>query len=184
MLPSPCRRGAGGEVKYFIMNALINLIILYVIFTLISSAFSKRKQALQTQKTQRVKSPPPLPQRNQRPTLSDLKNQVTSFLQEEFDIKAQDVQIPRDVLTLSDEEIEPVEKILPEPMFSEPPRPTEQEDAPRRADVARKHPGILPQTRNRYLQGIILSEILGPPVSKRKRTIHEPPARVSTHDRG
>ncbi|PIE32978.1 hypothetical protein CSA56_13695 [candidate division KSB3 bacterium] len=174
------------------MDGLINLLILYIIFTLISSAFSKKKKARTALRKKKKTTPSSARQKRQQST-SPFEEKLTSFLRDTLDIQLPqqkqqpvssakgkqstsphntlDLESPKteEVLVFNADDIEPVEEFFPEPTIIEPPALSKQIQAPMQPAVQRKQSGMLLHTSNRYLQGIILSEVLGPPVSKRRR---------------
>lgn len=132
------------------MEVLINIIILYIIFSLISSFVFKRKK-LRRFLPATMQQEPPSPES-----------------QEEMDEPPGEI-IPE----LLDNNVEFVSESLPEAPRVEPyrPEPRRMSGLPSKTPkIRRAHSFLLPSGQDySYLQGIILSEILGPPVSKKKR---------------
>ncbi len=149
------------------MDGLINLLILYIIFTLISSAFSKKKKAQTAMRKKKKTIPSPTRQKRQKQQpASSAKRKQSASPHSTLDLQSPETE---EVLVFNADDIEPVEEFFPEPTIIEPPALSKQIQAPMQPAVQRKQSGMLLHTSNRYLQGIILSEVLGPPVSKRRR---------------
>lgn len=129
------------------MGALINIIILYIIFSLISSfVFKKKKLRRLLPSTTQPKAPSP----------------------EETD------ELPGEIIPeFLDNNVEFVSESLAEPLRveSSPPEPRRTSGLPSKTPkIRRANSFLLPSGQDHsYLQGIILSEILGPPVSKKQR---------------
>ena len=141
------------------MSGLINLIILYVIFTSISSFVKKLKlqqgqQQAALKKSGKISRPQP-------------KKGGSMSLEDIFAVPQPKEPPPiEDILDLEDDEIAFHAEDVPEEI------PLERPPLPKRPAVKRMKPqrsaSLLKFGKNGYLQGVVLSEILGPPVSQRR----------------
>jgi hypothetical protein len=160
------------------MNGLIQLLILYLIFMAIGSLVKRSKSRSGSQ----PKGKEPVPQ-NLQAKLEGYFDKIEDYFREKkpSEISSQQLLRKPERLTISQpqrlelypEKTQPQERSLPElqlDLSSEPKQLNEIQVAKVVKDVPYKPSSILSFDKRRgYLQGIILSEILGPPISKRRR---------------
>lgn len=171
------------------MDALINLLILYIIFTLFSSLFRKTTSPKKPPKQQKSSTQPQTPVEAIQTKIGQYAQKIEQYLTQTASSK----QYPPS--SVSSEEKEPV----PPPYHAEPPAELILSSSDQELDQLLSLPAediaqnILPRSRPQpqrsmakipgqeesvlnlftkrqsVLQGIILSEILGPPLSKRSQ---------------
>jgi hypothetical protein len=164
----------------YMMNGWIILVILYIIFMMISSLAARKSR------TRRV--PPPLPQQKEKENApKDLQAKFEGYFEkiEEYFGEKKPPPLPQQQpqeskifsvspkkqqrLELYPEEIQPESPSTRRLVQEEKSLPELQLLHPSEFKV-RKPSSILSFEKSRgYIQGIILSEILGPPLSKRPR---------------
>ena len=146
------------------MEGLINLIILYVIFSTISS-FVKRLKQQQSQQQAALKKSGQISKPQSKKVTPPLFEETLAAPP-----RKEPPPLLEDALELDDDEIEFHEgELPPEPPAERLPLPERLAQIPSVQRVKTGGSTLLPEFgENSYLQGIILAEILGPPVSRRR----------------
>jgi hypothetical protein len=158
------------------MDALVNLLILYILFMVIGSLFRKHQQARKSAQSSAPQSESA--SSDWRARLGNYAGKIESYLrQQQSSAPAASAEAPEPQET--SQEARPLDFSPPAELFSPPRRPVRPSKPRQRRSPASKPPdtkrpdaqqSALLSLGNRYsvLHGIVLSEILGPPVSKRR----------------
>ena len=164
------------------MNGLIHLLILYIIFTLFSLLFKKATPSKQAPKPQQ----PSTPVGNIQTKVGQYTRKMEQYLTQAAPPgQRPPVAAPQKSAPSSDRVEPPTELILPsadqelEQLLTLPPEDIAQNILPvsqQRPQISMTKTAARPESllsvfaeRRSVLQGIILSEILGPPLSKRSQ---------------
>ncbi len=171
------------------MDALINLLILYIIFTLFSSLFRKTTSPKKPPKQQKPSTQPQTPIQDIQTKIEQYTRKIEQYLTQ---TTSSGQHPPSSMSTEEHAAVLPLHKVEPSAELILPSSDQELEgllSVPADERVQDFLPRPYPQTRismagtteqaesvlnlftkpQRVLQGIILSEILGPPLSKRSQ---------------
>ncbi|GAK61597.1 hypothetical protein U27_01498 [Candidatus Vecturithrix granuli] len=168
------------------MDALINLLILYIIFTLFSSLFRKTTSSKQAPKQQKPSTQPQILVENIQTRVGQYTRKIEQYLTQAapseqpppFAVTQESVPVsdriePATELILSstDQELEQLLSLPPEDITQNILPLSQQQTRISMAKKTGQAESLLNLFTNRQsvLQGIILSEILGPPLSKRSQ---------------
>lgn len=167
------------------MDALINLLILYIIFTLFSSLFRKTTSPKKPPKQQKSSTQPQTPVEAIQTKIGQYAQKIEQYLTQATPSEQPPFAATQESVPSSDMVEPSTELILPptdqelEQLFSLSPEDAAQNILPlsqqqTRVSMAKKTERAesllnLFANRQSILQGIILSEILGPPLSKRSQ---------------
>lgn len=168
------------------MDGLIHLLILYIIFTLLSSLFKKATPPKQAPKPQQPSTQPQTPVGNIQTKVGQYTRKIEQYLtqaappgqyppfavtQEAVPSSESVKSAPELILPSADQELAQLLTLPSEETAQNIPSRSQQQLQISMAKTAARSESLLSvfADRRSVLQGIVLSEILGPPVSKRSQ---------------
>lgn len=178
------------------MDSLIFLIVLYIIFSFISSLLGKKKLGERTSQTQKKLPSKDIqaslkkyvaklekflkqPQRAQQKLVKAQPEKVVSSSQEQDTILSRErlleqVGKAEEILTSTDAELETALSVPSPPSLPTFHLPKSKPPRHKKPDIQPKQSLLSIDKRRGYIQALIMSEILGPPVSKRNQRLKPP----------